>query len=136
SYESKLAAQGQENRDAEIAITGQTARAAEAEAKAIEISSQRAERLSAVQSRETELRTLRDSLSALQENRGHQQVRESQLQMQIENLAENISRRYQIDLRAFAPDETEFDKTLRVQLKRTEKEVPAKQDVDLADEDL
>ena len=132
SYESKLAAQGEENRDAEIAIKERTARAAEAEAKATEISSQRTERLSAVQKREAGLRKLRDSLSALQENRGHQQVRESQLQMQIENLAENISRRYQVDLRAFTPDAAEFDKTLRVQLKRAEKEL----DVDLVDEQL
>jgi chromosome segregation protein len=136
NYEAKLASQAQENRDAEVAIKDQTARAAEAEAKASEIWSQRAERATAAQKREAELRTLRDSLSDLQDKRAHQQVRESQLQMQIENLAENISRRYQVDLRTFAPDESEFDKTLRVQLKRAEKEVPAKQDVDLAEEDL
>ena len=136
SYEGKLASQTQENRDAEVAIKDQTARAAEAEAAATKISSQRAERVAAVQERETELRKLRDSLSERQEKRGHQQVRESQLQMQIENLAENVSRRYQVDLRAFTPDEAGFDKTLRVQLKRVEREVPGKEDLDLADEDL
>jgi chromosome segregation protein len=136
SYESKIAAQAEENRDADVAIKDQTACAAEAETRAAEISSQRAERLSAVQKRESELRGLRDSLSVLQEKRGQQQVRESQLQMQIENLAENISRRYQIDLRGFEPDATAFDKTLRVQLKRAEKEVSPKQDVDLADDEL
>ena len=111
--------------------------------------------MSAVQKREAELRKLRDSLSELQENRGHQQVRESQLQMQIDNLAENISRRYQVDLRAFNSDEAEFDKTLRVQLKRridrsaggetnggeaasqsSRSESAIHQDIDLADEDL
>jgi chromosome segregation protein len=136
SYESKLATQAQENRDAEVAIKEQTARAAEAETAASKIWSQRAARVSAVEKRETELRGLRNSLSELQEKRGHQQVRESQLQMQIENLAENISRRYQVDLRTFNPDETTFGKTLRVQLKRSEQEVAAKDDVDLADEDL
>src|SRR5262249_5941931 len=134
--ESKLATQAQENRAGEIAIREQTARAAEAEAAAKKISSQRAERVSAVQKRETELRSLRDSLSELQDKRGHQQVRESQLQMQIDNLAENISRRYQVDLRAFTPDAEAFDKTLGVQLKRSEKEVPTREDIDLADEDL
>jgi chromosome segregation protein len=118
SYESKLAAQAQESRDAEVAIKEQTALAADAEAAANKIWSQRSARLGAVQERETELRALRNSLSELQEKRGHQQVRESQLQMQIENLAENISRRYQVDLRAFSPDEAEFGKTLRAQLKR------------------
>jgi chromosome segregation protein len=136
SYESKLATQAQESRDAEVAIKEQTTRAAEAEAAATKISSQRAARANAVQERENGLRTLRNSLSELQEKRGHLQVRESQLQMQIENLAESVSRRYQVDLRAFTPDEAAFDKTLRVQLKRTEKEVTAKKDVDLADHDL
>jgi chromosome segregation protein len=136
SYENKLAAQAQENRDAEMAIKEQTGRASEAEAAATKISSQRAERVTAVQKRETELRGLRDSLSELQEKRGHQQVRESQLQMQIENLAENISRRYQLDLRTFIADAGAFDKTLRVQLKRAEKEVTAKEDIDLDDEEL
>src|SRR5205807_21668 len=142
NYEAKLVSQAQENRDADVAIKEQTARATEAEAKASEISSQRAHRLSAVQKRESELRTLRDSLSELQDKRGHQQVRESQLQMQIENLAENISRRYQFDLRAFAPDETAFGKTLRAQLKRGTGFQPVgnRQDADatndLADEEL
>jgi chromosome segregation protein len=136
SYESKLAAQAQESRDAEVAIKEQTSRAAEAEAAANKISSQRAVRANAVHEREDGLRTLRNSLSELQEKRGHLQVRESQFQMQIENLAESISRRYQVDLRAFTADETALDKTLRVQLKRAEKEVAAKQDIDLADEDL
>src|SRR6266404_1343655 len=136
SYESKLAAQTQENRDAEVAIGEQTARAAEAEAAANKISSQRAVRLRAVQERETELRGLRNSLSELQEKRSHRQVRESQLQMQIENLAENISRRYQIDLRAFSPDEAAFGKTLRAQLKRAEKELAPTPNVDLANDEL
>lgn len=155
NYEGKLESQAQENRDAETAIKEQAARAAEEEAKAVGISSQRTERMSAVQGREAELRKLRDSLSGLQENRGHQQVRESQLQMQIDNLAENISRRYQVDLRAFTSDEAEFDKTLRIQLKRwtdrsaggetnggeaasqsSRSESAIHQDIDLADEDL
>jgi chromosome segregation protein len=132
SYENKLTTQAQENRDAEIEIREQTARAAAADANARQMSGQRAERLAAVQKREIELRELRGAQNELQEKRGHLQVRESQLQMQIENLAENVSRRYQIDLRAFAPDEATFDKTLRVQLKRAEKEP----DVDVAEEEL
>ncbi len=133
SYESKVAAQAQETHDAETAIKEQTARAAEADAAAREISSQRTSRAGAVEQREADLRQLRNSLSELQEKRSHQQVRESQLQMQIENLAESITRRYQVDLRTFTPDQEAFGKTLRVQLKRAEKEV---QDVDLGDEDL
>jgi chromosome segregation protein len=136
SYESKLAAQAQESRDAEVAIKAQTALAADAEAAANKIWSQRSARLGVVQERETELRALRNSLSELQEKRGHQQVRESQLQMQIENLAENIFRRYQVDLRAFSPDEGEFGKTLRAQLKRAEKDVASTAEADLAENEL
>ena len=136
NYEGKLESQAKESQEAEAAIKEQSARAAEEEAKASGVASQRAERMNAVQKSEAELRKLRDSLSALQENRGHQQVRESQLQMQIENLTEGVSRRYQMDLRDFAPDRAEFDKTLRVQLKRSEKDTPADATPDLADEDL
>src|SRR5207237_6989447 len=42
----------------------------------------------------------------------------TQLQLQINNVAEHISRRYQIDLRESAPDQAAFEKTLRAQLKR------------------
>jgi len=133
SYESKVATQARETQDAEAAIEQQTVRATESEAAARQISSQRASRAGAVQQRETDLRALRNSLSELQEKRSHQQVRESQLQMQIENLAESITRRYQVDLRAFTPDQEEFGKTLRVQLKRSEKDTS---NVDCADEDL
>src|SRR5712691_8389257 len=118
NYEGKLTTQASESHNAEAAIKEQTVRAAEAEKTATKITDQRATRVAAVQKRETELRGLRDSLSEMQESRGQQQVRETQLQMQIDNLAEHVSRRYQVDLRAFSPDETAFDKTLRVQLKR------------------
>jgi chromosome segregation protein len=121
NYEAKLTAQATESRDAEDAIRTQTIRVAEAEKAATKISNQRATRMAAVQKRETELRGHRDSLSDLQERRGQRQVRESQLQMQIDNLAEHVSRRYQVDLRAFAPDETAFSKTLNAQLKRRDK---------------
>jgi chromosome segregation protein len=40
--------------------------------------------------------------------------------MTIQNLAEHVERRYHVDLRSFVPDSTTFDKTLRVQLKRSD----------------
>ncbi|MFN2542504.1 MAG: hypothetical protein ABR514_10125, partial [Chthoniobacterales bacterium] len=118
TYEQKLATQADESRAAELAIKEQTTRCAEAELAAKEIANQRAARSTAVHERESELRDRRNSLSQLQENRAQQQVRESQLRMQIDNLAERIERRYQIDLRAFAPDEAGFAMTLRAQIKR------------------
>jgi chromosome segregation protein len=118
SYERKLVSQASESSEASAAISEQTARCREAAASADAITKTRAARVSVIGEHETTLRRLRDSLSELQDRRGQQQVRESQLQMHIENLAERISRRYQVDLRAFSADQPVFEKTLRVQLKR------------------
>ena len=47
---------------------------------------------------------VRDSLNELHEHRAAEQVRETQLQMKIDNLAEHVQRRYHVDLRSFTPD--------------------------------
>jgi chromosome segregation protein len=120
-YEQKLAAQAEESRESEAAIQDQTRRREDVQANAAKISEQRSTRVTAISGSETELRCLRDSLGELQDRRGQRQVRGSQLQMKIDNLAEHISRSYHIDLRAFATDETALEKVLRAQLKRSEK---------------
>ncbi len=117
-YESKLATQAEESRESEALIKSQTAQRQQAEASAVKIAEQRATRLSTISDCETELRRLRDSLGELQDRRAQRQVRESQLQMKIDNLAEHISRSYQIDLRAFVVDQPAFEKVLRAQVKR------------------
>ena len=136
NYEKRLEAQAIESRQDEEAIVQQTALVKEAEAAANRVIERRSDQVANVQKLEPTLRALRDSLSEMQEKRGQQQVRESQLQMQIENLAENISRRYQLDLRAFTPDDAGFEKTLRAQLKRTEKEVAPTAQIDVQDSEL
>src|SRR6516162_3381825 len=120
-YEGKLAAQAEESRESEKLIQTQTAQRAEAQANSTKIASQRATRLAAVSDRESEMRRLRDSLGELQDRRAQGQVRESQLQMKIDNLLGHISRSYQIDLNGFTPDEATFEKTLRAQAKRNER---------------
>src|SRR6266700_2501667 len=87
-YEQKLAAQAEESRESEAAIQDQTRRREEMEANAAKTAKQRATRLAAISNREAELRRLRDSLGELQDRRGQRRVRESQLQMKIDNLAE------------------------------------------------
>ena len=47
---------------------------------------------------------MRNSLNDLRDLRGKQEVRQTQLQLRIENLAEHVTRRYQIDLRDFKTD--------------------------------
>jgi chromosome segregation protein len=121
TYESKLAAQAEESRESEALIKNQTAQREEAEANALKVAEQRATRVAAISNCETELRRSRDSLGELQDSRAQRQVRESQLQMKIDNLADHISRSYHIDLRALTPDEQAFEKTLSAQTKRSEK---------------
>ncbi|PYI81931.1 MAG: chromosome segregation protein SMC, partial [Verrucomicrobia bacterium] len=120
-YERKLAAQAEESRESEKLIQTQTAQRAEAQANSAKIASQRATRLAAVSDRESELRRVRDSLGELQDRRAQGQLRESQFQMKIDNLLGHISRSYQIDLRAFTPDEAAFEKTLKAQVRRNDK---------------
>jgi chromosome segregation protein len=120
-YEQKLTAQAKESRESEGLIKNHSAEREKAEANAVKIAEQRATRIAAISDRETELRTLRNSLGELQDCRGQQQVRESQLQMKIDNLAEHVSRSYHLDLRTFAPDHAAFEKTLSAQMKRSEK---------------
>jgi chromosome segregation protein len=118
TYEKKLTAQAEESRESESLIETQTARRDEAEANATKIAKQRATQLAAISDHEIELRRLRDSLGELQEDRAQRQVRESQLQMNIDNLVGHISRSYHVDLREFVADQPSFEKVLRAQVKR------------------
>jgi chromosome segregation protein len=71
-----------------------------------------------VNEQESQVRALRDSLNDLRDLRGKEEVRQTQLQLRIENLADHVMRRYQIDLRAFTTDTFAFQKTLSVMTKR------------------
>jgi chromosome segregation protein len=120
-YERKLATQAEESRQSETLIETQTAQRDEAQANTSKIAGQRATRLAAIADRESELRRIRDSLGELQDRRAQGQVRESQYQMKVDNLLAHISRSYQIDLHGFTSDQAAVEKTLRSQVKRTEK---------------
>ena len=121
NFEKRLAAQSQESKSAEAAIEKQKAECAELEATVTAVTDQRAEHSRAMNEMESDLRASRNSLNELHDLRSKQQVRESQFQMQSDNLVEHISRHYQLNLREFAPDQVTFEKTLRAQLKRNEK---------------
>ncbi len=118
NFEKRLDAQSKESKSAEAAIEKRTTECAELEATVSALTNQRAEHSSVMNKTESDLRAIRNSLNELHDLRSKQQVRESQLQMQIDNLAEHVSRRYHIDLRTFSLDKAAFEKTLRVQLKR------------------
>jgi chromosome segregation protein len=118
NFEKRLAAQSQESKSAETAIEKQNAECAELEATVAALTDQRSEHSRAMNEMESKLRATRNALNELHDLRSKQQVRESQLQMQTDNLAEHISRRYQVNLREVVSDQTAFEKTLRAQLKR------------------
>ena len=117
TYENRLASQANESKTAEAGIEEQQQLQEERKTALAALSAQRAEQLKLLQGLESDLRVVRDSMSDVHERRAAEQVRESQLQMKIDNLAENVQRRYHLDIRAFTPDENAFENTLRVQLK-------------------
>jgi chromosome segregation protein len=130
AYEQRLATQAKESSESESAIKNQSAEASEVEKRIATIGEERASLLSATTAEETDLRSARNSLNDFHDMRAKQQVRQSQLQLQTENLLENVSRRYQVDLRAFSRDDMAFEKTFQVQLKRRGKPDDAPEQAD------
>jgi chromosome segregation protein len=121
NFESRVVAQADESKSAESAIGEQSARQQERKTALAGLTTKRAESAGALNAVESSLREIRDSLNGLHDRRAAQQVRESQLQMKIDNLVDHVQRRYHLDLRAFAADNFAFTKTLHAQLRRRDK---------------
>jgi chromosome segregation protein len=118
SYHARREQQSTETATAERSIEEKNVELSGAESVVIEITGKRGARLTEVNDLESELRARRKALSDLHEKRGKEEVRQTQVQLRIESLAEHVMRRYQVDLREFAPDRYAFTKTLRAQLKQ------------------
>jgi chromosome segregation protein len=118
TYQNRLAMQAKESGEAEAKILSQTSQLEAVSEAAAALAEERGARLAAVNEQESQVRALRDSLNDLRDLRGKQEVRQTQLQLRIENLAEHVRRRYQIDLRTFTTDAFAFQKTLSVVTKR------------------
>jgi chromosome segregation protein len=121
NFEKRLTTQAEESRTAESAIEQQTRQRADLEETLAALIEQRRERSTTLNEAELNLRAIRNSLNDLRDSRSKEQVCHAELQLKIDNLAESISHRYQINLREFNPDERKFEKTLRAQLKRNDK---------------
>jgi chromosome segregation protein len=121
NFEKRLTTQAEESRTAESAIEKQTGQRADLEIALAALTEQRRERSTTMNEAESNLRTIRNSLNDLRDSRSKEQVRQAELQLRIDNLTERVSRRYQINLREFSPDQFAFEKTLRAQLKRNDK---------------
>jgi len=118
NYEARLVAQAAEDDAARNAIEQQRQECIRREAEIWKLVAERASQLETINSDEANLRAVRDRLSELQEKRGTHSVRQTQLQLQIEHLAEHVMERYRIDLRLFEPDTQAHEKVLHAQLKR------------------
>jgi len=121
NFGKRLTAQAEESRTAESAIEKQTGQRADLEGALTALIEQRREHSTTTNEAESNLRTIRNSLNDLRDSRSKEQVRQAELQLRIDNLTERVSRRYQINLREFSPDQPAFEKTLRAQLKRNDK---------------
>ena len=120
TFEKRLEAQADESKHAEAAIEQHSRRRHEVQETVTSLTEERGAYLTKLNEVEAELRQARNALNQLHDDRAAHQVRESQLQMTIQNLAEHVERRYHVDLRNFTRDSGAFEKTLRVQLKRAE----------------
>jgi len=121
TYQDRLTRQARESEEAEARITGHESELETAEDNAAVLADQRTARLVVVTEQEAAVRKLRDSLNDLRDSRGKEEVRQTQLQLRIENLVEHVTRRYQVDLRAFTADTFAFQKTLSVITKKRAK---------------
>ena len=118
TYRNRLGAQARESDEAGTQIRDLTTQLDAATDNVTTLGDERSGRLATVSEQESQVRGLRDSLNDLRDSRGKQEVRQTQLQLRIENLAEHVMRRYQIDLRTFTTDTFAFQKTLSVLTKR------------------
>jgi chromosome segregation protein len=117
-YQERLTRQARESEEAEAKISGHASELEVAEENAATLAEQRSTRLSTVTEHEGRLRGLRDSLNDLRDARGKEEVRQTQLQLRLENLVEHVMRRYQVNLREFTADTFAFQKTLSVITKK------------------
>ncbi len=117
SYQSRREQQGIETAAAEEAIAREGEALAVADAAVHAITATRTTYLAEVNALEADLRAQRKSLSEIHDTRGKEEVRQTQLQLKIENIAEHAMRRYLVDLREFSPDRYAFNKCLRAQVK-------------------
>jgi chromosome segregation protein len=124
NYEARREQQSEETAAAERSIEENSAELSRAEAAVAEIESTRTARLAEVNALEADLRIRRKALSDLHEARGREEVRQTQMQLRIENITEHVMRRYQVDLHNFAADRYAFTKTYRAQIKQRGKAEP------------
>src|SRR4029077_20694361 len=103
-YEARIETLDSESSSLRESIAVWREESASLEAEIAELLSSRSEVHESADSVEIALRSARQQLVHLQEQKGRLEVRIAQLEMRMENLRNHVSHRYQADLEAFEPD--------------------------------
>lgn len=118
SYDARIAQLAEDSANYEAGIAQTQVKVAEAEEQVAALVAERSALVEAVESLDSTLRILRRQLGEASEQRGQQEVRQTQVQLRIENLTEHVTRRYQIDIRDFQTDSYALVCSVREQAKR------------------
>ena len=103
-YEARIETLDSESNSLRESIAVWREESASLEAEIAELLSSRSEVHESAEAVEIALRSARQQLVHLQEQKGRLEVRIAQLEMRMENLRNHVSHRYQTDLEAFEPD--------------------------------
>lgn len=114
-YEEKIKTLATESEDLVKSVASWKEELTHGEQEIVGISDQRKELQSNVEALESALRGARKSLLEIQDNRSREEVRLTELKLRAESLTEHISRRYQIDLATFRPDQYALLKVVTTQ---------------------
>lgn len=104
NYESRIESLDAENASLQVSISEWQQSLADEEAKVETLGAARSEVHSGADVVEAALRSARQNLVRIQEERGRIEVKAAQTEMRMENIRNHVSHRYQLDLEAFEPD--------------------------------
>ncbi len=104
NYETRIETLEAENASLQISIAEWQEALLTEQGKLEALTAARAEVHSSADALETALRTSRQQLVRIQDERGRIEVKSTQTGMRMENIRNHVSQRYQLDLESFSPD--------------------------------
>ncbi|MEO8206891.1 MAG: hypothetical protein ABI615_11980, partial [Chthoniobacterales bacterium] len=134
SYEQKIQSLKLENEELESGIATWREEMQVIEEEGSAIVARRSEVVAAAEALEVTLRNSRRQITELQEQKGRLEVRNTQLDMRLESLVENIQRRYQIQISEFQPDSYALLCALREQKKKEKEEESVELSIETTEE--
>lgn len=118
NYEQRIEAFQAESASMQVSISEWQAALGEQESRLESLTAARAEVHGSADAIESALRSARQQLVRLQDERGRIEVRSAQTSMRMENIRNHVSQRYQLDLEAFEADTYSLLVALRDRNKR------------------